>query len=308
MIRIHSLINMHLIGMGSRFNDVANNKAEHWVSDLDRTTVTEQEVASFRRQGYVKIGLADIVGREAFARLRLAYLDADRRSFDFHTASWNNPGTAAVFRYNGLRHRYPDIAAFVTSPALGKAAAALMGVDHVRLLEEEALVKPPGGKDTGWHQDLPYMPVDGRHFLTMWLAVDDVEPDMSAMQYVPGSHRIGSLGRQIPYDAARRGELSPEILRSGGMPKHYTDLMNDTDRQAVGDLISLSVKAGEAIVHDGMLVHSAGPNRSDKVRRALGIVLIAADAQYTGLPRKEFDDLGLKPYQPFDHPDFPVLC
>ena len=141
----------------------------------------------------------------------------------------------------------------------------------------------------------------------MWLAIDDVDPDMSAMQYVPGSHRIGSLGRQIPYDAARRGELSPDILRSGGMPKHYADLMNDTDRQSVGDLTSVSVRSGEAIVHDGMLIHSTGPNRSAKVRRALGILFIAADAQYTGMPRKEFDDLGLEPYKPFAHPDFPVV-
>ena len=269
--------------------------------------ITEQDVKTFQREGFVKISLADIVGKEAFAKLRLSYLDADRRKFDFHTASWNNPATAAVLRYNGLRHRYPDIAEFVTSPALGKAAAMLMGVDHVRLLEEEALVKPPGGKETGWHQDLPYMPVDGRHFLTMWLAIDDVEFDMSAMQYVPRSHRIGSLGRQIPYDAARRGELSPDVLRSGGMPKHYTELMNDTDRQSVGDLISIGVKSGEAIVHDGMLIHGTGPNRSEKTRRALGIVVIAAHSQYTGLPRKEFDDLGLETYKQFDHPHFPVI-
>lgn len=269
--------------------------------------LAEQDVAAFQRQGYVKIGLADLVGTDAFAKMRLSYLDADRRGFDFDKASWNNPATAAVFRYTGLRHHYPDIAAFVTSPALGKVAAMLLGVEHVRLLEEEALVKPPGGKATGWHQDLPYLPVDGRHLLTMWLAIDDVDPDMSAMQYVPGSHRIGSLGRQIPYDAARRGELSPELLRSGGMPRHYTDLMNDTDRQSVGDLTSVSVQSGQAIVHDGMLIHSTGPNLSAKVRRAMGILFIAADAQYTGSPRKEFDDLGLTPYQPFAHPEFPVV-
>ena len=117
--------------------------------------LTEQDVATFQRQGYVKIGLADIVGADAFARMRSSYLDADRRGFDFDKASWNNPATAAVFRHTGLRHHYPDIAAFVTSPALGKAAAMLLGVEHVRLLEEEALVKPPGGRETDGTRTCP---------------------------------------------------------------------------------------------------------------------------------------------------------
>ena len=277
------------------------------MATLNAPEVTDAQVATFREQGFVKLDLAEIVGWDKFQKVRLAYLDAERRNFDFHKGTWNNPATAAVFRYNGLRHHYPDIAAFVTSRALGKAAASLMAVDHVRLLDEETLLKFPGGKETGWHQDLPYLPVDGRHLLTMWLAIDDVEADMSTMEYVPRSHRIGSLGRQIPFDAARRGELPIEVLAKAGMPKHWSELLNDHDREFIGEKVSFAVKAGEAIAHDGMMIHSTGANTSDKVRRAMGIVIIAANAQYTGIPRKEFDELGLETYGQFDHSDFPVI-
>ena len=146
-------------------------------------------------------------------------------------------------------------------------------------------------------------PVHG-HF---WIAVDDVEPGMSAMAYVPRSHRIGSLGRQIDFDPARRDELSVEEMKSGSSGRPYLEMLNDFDREFVGDVVSIPINAGEANIHSGLMIHASLPNDSQRPRHALGIDLISPASRYTGCPHKEFDDIGLRPFKPFDHPHFPVI-
>jgi ectoine hydroxylase-related dioxygenase (phytanoyl-CoA dioxygenase family) len=62
------------------------------------------------------------------------------------------------------------------------------------------------------------------------------------------------------------------------------------------------------MIHHGMLIHGAGTNRSDRIRRAYALTIIAADTHYTGARHISTDHLGLKPQAPVDHPDFPVIC
>ena len=48
---------------------------------------------------------------------------------------------------------------------------------------------PPGAeKETPWHQDQPYYPVDGERLVSIWMPVDPVSLD-SAVNFVQGSHR-----------------------------------------------------------------------------------------------------------------------
>ena len=57
-------------------------------------------------------------------------------------------------------------------------AAALLGVDGVRLYHDQALFKEPGGGPTPWHQDQVYWPLATDRTITMWMPLVDL-PDAS---------------------------------------------------------------------------------------------------------------------------------
>ena len=52
---------------------------------------------------------------------------------------------------------------------------------------------PGDGMEVPLHQDANYWPFTPTKSVTIWLAVDDVDRENSAMHFVPGSHLIGDL-------------------------------------------------------------------------------------------------------------------
>lgn len=177
---------------------------------------------------------------------------------------------------------------------LAPLAGQLMGTDEVRLVDDVALVKPArrhGGDPTNWHQDAPNFPFDRRGFLTMWIAIEDIELEQGPLTLLPGSHRLGLLGA---VDGAGDGLDLGSVLTAD-------------DRARVGEPVTTALAAGDATVHDGSLLHSAGANRTDRPRRAWGVRFIPASTLYTGAAHDSFDGLGLEPFGPFDHENFPLI-
>jgi phytanoyl-CoA hydroxylase len=186
----------------------------------------------------------------------------------------------------------PDVKALVWR--LGPVAARMMGQRQVRLIDDNALIKPPkqeGGEPTIWHQDAPNFPFDRRGFLTIWIAVDDISLDQGPLMFVPGSHRIGLLGA---IDGA--GEEIP-----------LDSLLQPEDYAYVDAPVTTALNAGDASVHDGYTLHSAGPNLTSRPRRAWGVRFIPPATLYTGGAHRSFDHLGLESFQPFVHEDFPLI-
>ena len=72
-------------------------------------------------------------------------------------------------------------------------AAQLLGVDSVRLWQDQALYKEAGGRETTAHQDETFWPIGKAPLVSAWIPFDAVTPKNGAMAYVPGSHRAGSL-------------------------------------------------------------------------------------------------------------------
>lgn len=61
-------------------------------------------------------------------------------------------------------------------------------------------VKEPNTVEaTDWHHDLPFWPMRGNQILSVWVALTDVGPENSALEYIAGSHKWGKF-----YAAARR--------------------------------------------------------------------------------------------------------
>jgi hypothetical protein len=130
---------------------------------------------------------------------------------------------------------------------------------------DHAIYKAPRStKPTPWHQDQAYLghSLAGRT-VTFWIPLQDVTIEMGCMQFVPYSHHDG---------------LKPHH-RVGGATGHSLTL-GDVDPSAA---VACPLPAGGATMHTPLTVHAAGPNQTDRVRRAW-ILAFSAHSRY-GLVR-----------------------
>jgi len=144
----------------------------------------------------------------------------------------------------------------VFSRHFASVAAQLLGVPSVRLYHDQALFKPPGAGRTPWHQDRYYWPLDSDRSVTMWMPLVDVDAEMGPIAFASGSHRAEGLDDLLISEETDR-RLAALIAQRGWR------------------VWSEPVRAGEATFHSGATLHSAGANRSRKVREILTIIYYA---------------------------------
>jgi ectoine hydroxylase-related dioxygenase (phytanoyl-CoA dioxygenase family) len=136
-------------------------------------------------------------------------------------------------------------------------AASLLAVPSVRLYHDQALFKPPGSAATPWHQDRYYWPLDTDRTVTMWLPLVDVGEDMGPTIFASRSHLADNLG-----DLAISEETSQRLTR--------------VIAERGWKIATEPVRAGDATFHAGGTLHSAGANRSSRVREVLTVIYFAA--------------------------------
>ena len=183
------------------------------------------------------------------------------------------------FRLVPLFDHYPEVEAAVRVRPYRELAAHLAGVEHVRRWSDETFFKPPGSSPCVWHQDFPAYPMDRAGLLTVWVAVEDVREDMGPVSYFPGSHHLGPCGMPISEESrATSGAAHPGAL---GTPDRFLR-RGDT----LEEPISFTLKAGEAVVHDGLVIHGGEGNRSERMRRGWACIYFPSEARYTETPRR----------------------
>lgn len=107
-------------------------------------------------------------------------------------------------------------------------------------------------KKVPWHQDASYWPFDKSRCVTAWLAIDDADVGNAAMQFLPGTHRMGHLEWKTSIDPAANPQ---EIV----------------DAEKLGEPFLNALQAGEVSLHADMLAHGSDPNNSP--RRRCGLTL-----------------------------------
>lgn len=213
--------------------------------------------------------------------------EANRVYFAHHV----NNRRRMMFKGNtDVRLRHPELKPLVAKAAT--VARELLGDEDVRILWDSVFCKPPaaeGTRPTAWHQDWVHVPLDRRGMMTIWIALYDVGEPEGCLRFVPGSHRVGPLGR-------------PDM---NGPDYDLDHLLRPSDFDLIGAPVSAPLKAGEATAHDGLLVHGAWPNMSELPRVAWTVTFIPGSTLWTGamMPVDSLNHLGLKPLGKFDHPD-----
>eukprot|EP00850_Spirogloea_muscicola_P008706 SM000047S16845 [mRNA] locus=s47:212680:214959:- [translate_table: standard] len=110
-----------------------------------------------------------------------------------------------------LHRTCPSAHQLAMSQRLAGAAAALLGVNKVRLYQDCLFLKQPGFGATNWHSDLNMVPLDTSSFLTIWLPLRDLTAQDSSLLFATGSHRDFAL----PYWKNNEGMMD---LQSRGYP------------------------------------------------------------------------------------------
>ena len=160
---------------------------------------------------------------------------------------------------------------FTLAKRFAKIAAALLGVQNVRLYHDQALYKEPGGGFTPWHQDQYYWPLSTTNTVTMWMPLIDINEEMGMLTFASQSHTGGFVENVAISDES-------EAL----LEKHIKDKGFAITR-------AQSMQAGDATWHYGWTLHNAPGNLSKLTREVMTIIYFADGATVTE-PKNEHQE------------------
>lgn len=259
--------------------------------------VSDASVEAFHRDGAVALRgvFADWVERlRAGVARNMAAPGPDVRIY-------RNPDGSGLFFGDYCNwSRIPEYRDFAFHSPAASVAARLMGSRTARLFHEHVLVKEPGTDvPTPWHHDQPYYCVDGRQNVSLWIALDDV-PRATAVEYVAGSHRWGRWFRPERFNRT--------ALNEGDGLEPVPDI--DADRASY-TILGWDLAPGDAVAFHFLTLHGSPGNRSAaRARRGFAIRWTGDDATFAvrkGPTSPPFRGLALKPGDPLDAPEFPMV-
>ncbi|EAR51960.1 SnoK-like protein [Oceanicola granulosus HTCC2516] len=247
---------------------------------LDQT-----QIDAYRRNGFTVI--EDIVPADRLADLKAAVeaaVEAESvRVPDGELSTYDKIFTQKV----NIWSRHPDVKAHTLWERFGQVAAELTG-GPMRIWHDQALFKQPGFADnrTPWHHDAVYWPHrDHWRATTIWIALEDATEENGCMSFLPGTHALGPLDPVALDDPADIFANAPHL------------------RQV--DPVACPLKAGSCTFHDGLVWHCAGPNRSERPRKAYAIIYMPDGTIYTGANHVLTDTLDLTTGAPLAGDLFP---
>ena len=159
------------------------------------------------------------------------------------------------------------IKSFVCHEIIGKACAELMKWNGSKLIQDNVLWKPPGGKTLGYHQDAAYNDwIIPQAMVTCWMSLDDTKKETGTLEYVRGSHK---WGLQSP-----KGKFhSPDDYR-----EQLKTFAKKNNKKL--DIVYVEVPAGGASFHHGLMWHGSGINSSNDHRRVIVSHCIPSDSKF----------------------------
>lgn len=266
--------------------------------------ITEEDLRTYREKGYwisPKLIDDDQIERLRQAQERIWRGDYDGDGYPPY-GPWRN--SRNPFQIRKLDNGWwinDEVKALVTSPVIGKLAAALMDTDEVRLWHDQVIYKPgTGGNQTesgnvGWHQDYGYWQSSSTtNMVTVWVALQDTDLSNGGMMSINGSHEWGL----IP-DSNTFFDQNLQSLRE----KYAVDGKEWVEEPCI-------LKAGQASFHHSLTFHGSGPNTSDAPRLSIiGHYMPKGTSYRKGVQyHSNIQYLGLQPKdgQLFDNEYFPL--
>lgn len=250
-----------------------------------RTPVTEDQIASYRENGFIVIEnflnpeeLEDWRNQVDEAVRERITVPRDQQRLTNVSDDPDNFYAQVFLQCIKLADSHAGMRRLMTDPRLGQAAATLAGVKGIRIWHDQALIKPPFGNPTGWHLDNPYWSFSSRDALSIWVALDDATLGNGCMWYLPGTHKTAR------YDNA-------------GIGANMADLFKVYPEWRSIEPVACPCPAGSAVFHNGLVAHGAGANMTNRQRRAMTCAYMPDGSTFNGtrniLPADYFESLKL---------------
>ncbi len=237
--------------------------------------LTEDQRAQYRRDGWISIpALVDTATLDRLRAITDEFVESSRTLTESNILFDLDTGHSAeeprLRRLSSPTDLHEDYWEFASDSVITDVVTDLLGPD-VKFHHSKLNFKAPrGGEEVKWHQDIQFWPHTNYDLLTVGVFLEDVEPGMGEVGFVPGSHD-GPL-----YDLYDEDDVWTGALRDA-----------DLDDANVTDAVYPVGPAGSITVHSCRTVHGSAPNSSDRPRPLLLQTYAAADAySYTDLVRQ----------------------
>lgn len=238
--------------------------------DGEHYWLTAQEIAQFKRDGYVT--LRDVMTEAELTAIEPAFqqfirgeIEGMGRDFCDMSGPYGRAFEDFSLVNAVLPRRYrPDLCGNLFELRCASISRQLIGADAT-LDYDQFLAKRPNKPDAefSWHQDLGYWPTGtpDTQTATCSLALDDADRENGCLRVVPGSHK---------------GPLRPhKPLHAGGRDaSHILSITLDAN----DPVAELPLKRGDITVHDERIVHGSGGNTSKARWRRTYIVAFRSKA------------------------------
>ncbi|OUL34646.1 hypothetical protein BV372_13515 [Nostoc sp. T09] len=238
---------------------------------IDTLKISLQQIEAFERDGV--ICLRNVLDESWVERMRTAVDKNVSIPGPLEVKGISRP-EASVEHTSSLWLVDPDFRALVFESPLSTIAAQLLRSEKLNFLADGFFVKKPKATSrVGWHNDLPYWPIQGWQFCKIWLALDNVNEENGRLEYIKGSHQ---WGKELREDSNPSWFVEPE--------PH--------------ELLSWDMEPGDCLVHHLLTIHHSVTNISSRQRRAVVTNWTGDDVTY--YPR-----LKAWPFRPLEEIDLP---
>lgn len=222
----------------------------------DSVSLTRDQLDFFQNQGY--ISLRQLTTSEEVSGLKASIEDLLKRRVgekegaqeDFLAGQKRDVRRTAPQIMNPVNY-LPDLhktACFRNAHAIAKQ---LLG-ENATCICDLAIVKEANfGTATPWHQDEAFRdPSMDYHELNIWVALQDVTVKNGCLLYLPESHK-----NEVMEHGAPNNDPTSQAL----------ECIAPFDRDAA---VACEIPAGGCTVHHSRMLHSGGPNVTDRPRMA----------------------------------------
>jgi phytanoyl-CoA hydroxylase len=240
-----------------------------------RTQITEQQVASYRENGFLLI--EDFLNKEELETWREGVTEAleergGRKLPGKETKTGEDDGINKDADYFGkvfdqmlnLWQTNEKVKQLMLNKDIGKMAADLAGCDGIRIWHDQALVKRPWANPTSWHLDTPFWSFSDRRALSIWVALDDATPENGCLYFMPGSYHTTSF-------------------ENPGIGKNMDSVFQFYPQFIKSSSVGVPMKAGSCSFHNGLTIHGAGANMTGGFRRAMTCAYMPDGATFNGI-------------------------
>lgn len=232
--------------------------------------LSPEQIARFRRDGFLIVD--KIIEPEAAAAIRDRFApvfeqgeyETGIRPDEVNKPAGNPPYTQQIC--NAWKSDL-TVARHILSENLGRACAQLGGWTGARLMIDNLLWKPVGGRAIGFHQDSMYsLWIDKPALVSCWVALDQTSAEGGTLVYIKGSHTWG--------------EARP-IMQFHGPEDDLKEVREWAETHGFElELVPVVVPPGGGAFHDGWLWHGSRINQADVPRRALAAHFFQDDIRF----------------------------